>query len=92
MKLNHQDIERVIIKNIALLSSVNIEEGNKEMLENDIFHSGYIDSFGIVSLIAILEEHFEISIGNAYLNSDTIRTIKGMASIIYKIKSRNNNG
>ena len=89
MQLKHSDIEEFIIKNIEIISSIDMNLKNEYIREKDIFDNGYIDSFGIVSLIAIIEENYSISISNFYLNSDKIRTIKGMASIIFKLTSTN---
>ena len=89
MQLKHSDIEEFIIKNIEIISSIDMNLKNEYIREKDIFDNGYIDSFGIVSLIAIIEENYSISISNFYLNSDKIRTIKGIASIIFKLTSTN---
>ncbi len=90
MSFDHQEIELFIINNISLLSSISLDNTEKSILDNDIFNSGYVDSFGILSLIAILEDEYAISIDNEYLDSDKIRTISGLASIVYRIKMANN--
>ena len=90
MQLKHDDIERFIIENIEIISSIDIDDNKDSLLEEDIFESGLVDSFGVVSLIAIIEEKYSITINNFYLNSSKIRNIKGMASIIYKLMSLNN--
>ena len=90
MSFDHQEIELFIINNISLLSSISLDNSEKSILDNDIFNSGYVDSFGILSLIAILEDEYSIAIDNDYLDSDKIRTIKGLASIVYRIKMADN--
>ena len=90
MSFDHQEIELFIINNISLLSSISLENSENSILDKDIFNSGYVDSFGILSLIAILEDEYSICIDNDYLDSDKIRTIKGLASIVYRIKMSNN--
>lgn len=90
MQLKHEDIEKFIINNIEIISSIDIDDKKNYILEDDIFESGLIDSFGVVSLIAIIEEKYSITINNFYLNSTSIRNIKGMASIIYKLITLNN--
>ena len=61
MQLKHDDIERFIIKNIEIISSIDIDDKKVSILEEDIFESGLVDSFGVVSLIAIIEEKYSIT-------------------------------
>ena len=63
--------------------------GNEEMIvTNDspltanIFEEGFVDSFSITSVIALIEEMFDYTFTPKQLQGDEIRTIEGMATIL----------
>ena len=63
-------------------------EGNDldkiELLDCDIFHQGLIDSFGIISLAAHLEEQFDFTFSPddfTYHNFSRIRNIANICSV-----------
>lgn len=67
------------------------EYGNTELAEEgrckldaNIFEAGYADSFSITSIVAVIEEEYDLSFTTEQLNSDTIRSISGFVDIIYK--------
>ena len=47
-----------------------------------LFEEGYVDSIGLVSLIAYLEAAFEIKLGESVLFSDEFTTVEGIASVV----------
>ena len=70
--------------------------GNDEMimassspLTANIFEEGYVDSFTITSIIALIEEVFDYSFSPKQLQGDEIRTIEGMATILMREKAGN---
>ena len=47
-----------------------------------LFESGFVDSAGVVELIAFLESTFKIRLGDDQVFSDDFTTINGIASIV----------
>ena len=58
-----------------------IEDG-ASLRDAHLFESGYVDSAGVVELIAFLESRFEISLGDEHVFSDQFTTINGVAGIV----------
>ena len=50
-----------------------------------LFESGYVDSAGVVELIAFLESRFDISLGDDQVFSDQFTTINGIAGIVMAV-------
>jgi acyl carrier protein len=48
----------------------------------DLFDYGYLDSFGIVNLIAMVQERFGVDMTNTDFYGDGIRTLEAIASYI----------
>ena len=48
----------------------------------DLFDTGYLDSLGVVRLIAFIEERYAIQLGAAELTDQRFTTIDGMAEIL----------
>jgi acyl carrier protein len=48
----------------------------------DLFDAGYLDSLGVVRLIAFIEERYDIELGTAELTDQRFTTIDGMAEIL----------
>lgn len=48
--------------------------------------SGHIDSFGILQLIMTVEKEFAVRFEAAHLQSEEIRTIDGMSTVIEALK------
>ena len=48
----------------------------------DLFDCGYVDSVGLVELLAFIVDRFEVEIGDDDLLSDAFSTINGMAAIV----------
>lgn len=69
-----------------IILKIFVEYGNAGAIERivdpyqlDIFENEFVDSFSITSIIAIIEEYFDITYSTEQLNSDQIRTIEGLA-------------
>ena len=52
-----------------------------------LFESGFVDSAGVVELIAFLESNFKIRLGDDQVFSDDFTTINGIATIVDGLKS-----
>ena len=48
----------------------------------DLFDAGYLDSLGVVRLIAFIAERYGIELGTAELTDQRFTTIDGMAEIV----------
>jgi acyl carrier protein len=51
-------------------------------MTDDLFDSGWLDSFSAISVIAILEEEFDYSFSPVILQSAEMRTISGISRIL----------
>jgi acyl carrier protein len=49
-----------------------------------LFEAGYVDSVGVVELLAFLSEEFAVHLPDDALMSDSFSTIDGITSIIYR--------
>jgi acyl carrier protein len=54
---------------------------------SDLYEDGYIDSVGIVELLAFLDTEFDVEVPEAELLSDDFSTIEGIARTICRLKS-----
>ena len=52
-----------------------------------LFESGFVDSAGVVELIAFLEATFKIRLDDDHVFSDEFTTIHGIAAIVQKTAS-----
>jgi acyl carrier protein len=50
--------------------------------EIHLLHSGYLDSRGVIDLIAHIEEHFRVELGDDDLSDPAFTNIDGMSGII----------
>ena len=50
-----------------------------------LFESGYVDSAGVVELIAFLESRFDINLGDDQIFSEEFTTINGIAGIVLAV-------
>jgi acyl carrier protein len=64
-----------------------IEDG-ASLREAHLFESGYVDSAGVVELIAYLESVFNISLEDDHVFSDEFTTINGIAGIVMTVERR----
>jgi acyl carrier protein len=53
--------------------------------EVDLFDAGFVDSIGIVELIAFLERRFEVEISDELLLSPRFGTIEGMSEAVTRL-------
>jgi acyl carrier protein len=49
-----------------------------------LFEAGYVDSVGVVELLAFLGEEFAVNLPDEVLMSDEFSTIDGIAAVIYR--------
>ncbi|MBN2534267.1 MAG: hypothetical protein JXB88_15360 [Spirochaetales bacterium] len=61
------------------------DDDNKFTYDVNLFEEGYIDSMGLVSYIAYLEEKYYIEIGEKYLYDERFLNIEGQSEIILEI-------
>src|SRR5687767_7712241 len=64
-----------------------IEDGTS-LREAHLFESGYVDSAGVVELIAYVESVFNISLDDDHVFSDEFTTINGIAGIVMAVERR----
>ena len=64
-----------------------IEDG-ASFRDAHLFESGYVDSAGVVELIAFLESRFDISLGDDQVFSEEFTTINGIAAIVTAVPVR----
>ena len=63
-------------------SQFRITETNLTLRDAHMFESGFVDSAGVVELIAFLESTFKISLGDDEVFSEEFTTINGIAAIV----------
>ncbi|HEY7503902.1 MAG TPA: acyl carrier protein [Gemmatimonadales bacterium] len=51
-----------------------------------LFDMGYIDSVGVVELLAFLTEEFKVTLPDEVLMSDEFSTIDGIAAIVVRLR------
>jgi len=56
-----------------------------------LFEAGYVDSVGVVELLAFLSEEFGVNLPDEILMSDEFSTIDGMAAVICRYGTGDNN-
>ena len=86
-KLTSQRVKDLIGKLILTYGSSDTFESFSNPYDCDIFLTGMVDSFSVISIIALIEEEYQITITSDYLNSDKMRTINGIADIIISLSS-----
>ena len=69
-------IERFIEKQFRIVDTV------PELRDTHLFESGFVDSAGVVELIAFLESTFKISLGDDQVFSEDFTTINGISAIV----------
>ena len=85
MKLVEEDMREAIL---ALF----MKYGNTTAIMNctddpckaNIFSDGFVDSFSVTSIIALIEEKYDYSFTSKQLQGDEIRTILGMVNILIR--------
>jgi D-alanine--poly(phosphoribitol) ligase subunit 2 len=53
-----------------------------ENLDEDVFESGLLDSLGLVSLVAEIEERYGLRIPFETLDLDEFRTVRSLARVV----------
>ena len=81
------EVENYLYK-IIWKDSTTSEENKREERKNiDYMREGIIDSFGIISMIAMVEEEYEIDLPADFLISEEIRTIERFGRYIEEVKN-----
>jgi acyl carrier protein len=75
-------IERFIRKQFR------IDEAAPALVDAHLFESGFVDSAGVVELIAFLESTFKIRLDDDQVFSDDFTTISGIAAIVAGMTSK----
>lgn len=50
-----------------------------------LFQHGYVDSIGVVELLAFLEEEFDVHVPDDVLLDDSFETIEGIAATVVRL-------
>jgi acyl carrier protein len=53
--------------------------------ETDLFEAGYVDSVGLIELLAFIEKDFGVEVPDDELVSDEFSTIAGMSSVLVRL-------
>lgn len=77
-------IERFIQKQFRIVDTV------PALRRTHLFESGFVDSAGVVELIAFVESTFKIRLGDDQVFSDDFTTINGIASMVESMSARPN--
>ena len=77
-------IERFIEKQFRIIDTI------PSLRDTHLFESGFVDSAGVVELIAFVESTFKISLGDDQVFSDDFTTIDGIASMVESLSARPN--
>jgi acyl carrier protein len=75
-------IERFIRQEFRII------ENGASLREAHLFESGYVDSAGVVELIAFVESIFNISLDDDHVFSDEFTTIDGISAIVMAVQRR----
>ena len=54
----------------------------------DLFEEGYVDSIGLIELLAFIEEEFRLDVPDEELASAEFTTISGMAAVLGRLLER----
>jgi acyl carrier protein len=65
-----------------------IHERDRSLRDLHLFESGFVDSAGVVELIAFLESTFTIRLDDDQVFSDDFTTINGIAAIVAALSAR----
>jgi acyl carrier protein len=65
-----------------------IHELDRSLSDLHLFESGFVDSAGVVELIAFLESTFTIRLDDDQVFSDDFTTINGIAAIVEALSAR----
>jgi acyl carrier protein len=65
-----------------------IHERDRSLRDLHLFESGFVDSAGVVELIAFLESTFTIRLDDDQVFSDDFTTINGIAAIVEALSAR----
>ena len=52
----------------------------------DLYESGYVDSVGVVELLAFIGEEFGVDIPESELLSEDFSNVNGIARIVYQLR------
>lgn len=52
-----------------------------------LFEMGYVDSVGVVELLAFIGQEFQVNLPDEVLMSDEFSTIDGIASIVARLRA-----
>lgn len=76
--MNRMERVEKFVRDIGL-----VEEGDVDFSRTvDLFDYGYLDSFGIIELISLVQEEYGVDLGEADFYGDNIRSIDAIAAYI----------
>lgn len=74
---------------IEWLRKRNKDSGLLVKLDDDFYKCGFVDSFGIIELIADIEDHFAIRFDDEDFQTESFRTVEGLSQIISEKNKEN---
>jgi acyl carrier protein len=86
MATSQDDISDVIERFIR--KQFRITETSPSLRDAHMFEAGFVDSAGVVELIAFLESTFKIRLGDDEVFSEEFTTINGIAAIVDQMASK----
>ena len=87
--ITKEKIQDFISELILTYGSAELFLSSTDKFNSDIFTSCMVDSFAVISIIALIEEEYAITISFEYLNSDKMRTINGISDIVLSLALSN---
>lgn len=72
-------IENFIVRHLADIRGLEVVDIERDA---DLFEHGYIDSLGVFNLMMLLEDTFDVRLGEDELIDPKINTVAGLAAVI----------
>lgn len=69
----------------AIVQSVSLIPGAEPLLDEPLFESGVLDSFGLLDLVKALEEEFSVQIPDSALTPTSFSTIRAIDAHLEKV-------
>ena len=82
LKLVEEDMRAILALFMKYGNAKAITNCTDDPCEVNIFSEGFVDSFSVTSIIALIEEEYDYSFTSKQLQGDEIRTIIGMINIL----------
>ncbi len=65
-----------------------VPESMDEMLSQNYFEAGYVDSFGVIEMIADIEDKFDIRFTSEHFQERRFAIVSGLSEIISELSGK----